>query len=39
MVVAIRDISERLAMEAERERLREAAEQERLQRRQLEGRA
>jgi PAS domain S-box-containing protein len=33
-VVAIRDVSERLALEAERERLRSAAEQDRMQRRQ-----
>ncbi|HEY0933531.1 MAG TPA: PAS domain S-box protein [Trebonia sp.] len=33
-IVAIRDVSERVALEAERERLRAAAEQERLQRRQ-----
>jgi len=33
VVAAIRDVSERLAMEAERERLRSAAEQERFQRR------
>jgi PAS domain S-box-containing protein len=34
LVSAIRDVSERLAMEAERERLRDAAETERFQRRQ-----
>ena len=33
VIAAIRDVSERLAMEAERERLRSAAEQERFQRR------
>ena len=33
VIAAVRDVSERVAMEAERERLRAAAEQERLQRR------